>query len=114
MGQNVIQLKVTAQDGTTTKTYTVTLTRTAEDRSLSPPAGSDPSAPFASTATYSVRFQGQWRTAVTPGGLPGGAHFSRLIGGVHNAGVSFLESGRRASAGVESMAEIGGWAALRD
>ncbi len=114
VGQNVIQLKVTAQDGTTTRTYTVTLTRTAEDRSLSPPAGSDPSAPFASTATYSVRFQGQWRTAVTPGGVPGGAHFSRLIGGVHNAGVRFLESGRRASAAVESMAEVGGWTALRD
>ncbi len=113
VGENVIRVRVTAEDGTTTRTYRVTVTRTKEDLSLTP-AVSDPSAPFASTATYSIRFQGDWRTAVTPAGLPSGAHFSRLIGGVHNAGVSFLESGGRASAGVESMAEVGGWTGLRD
>ena len=111
-GENVIKVKVTAGDGTGTETYTVTVTRTEEDLSLTP-ASSDPVAPFPSTAVYTIQFQGRWTTAVTPGGLPGGAHFSRLIGGVHNANVTFLESGGTASAGVESMAEVGGTAGLR-
>ena len=51
---------------------------------------------------------------MTPGGVPVGAHFSRLVGGVHNADVAFLESGRTASAAVEAMAEAGAWTLLRD
>ena len=50
-------------------TYTVTVTRTAEDTSLSPPA-SDPVAAFPSTAVYTVTFKGDWTTSVTPGGVP--------------------------------------------
>ena len=74
---------------------------------LNPPA-SDPVAPVRSAATYSVTFQGTWTTSVTSGGLPSGAHFTTLIGGVHNAEVTFLREGAMASAGVESMAELGG------
>ena len=111
VGQNVITIRVTAADGST-RTYTVTVTRTREDTSLTPPA-SDPAAPFPSTATYDVEFEGKWTTAATPDGLPVGAHFSRLVGAVHNAGVSFLASGGTASAGVESMAEIGAIGTLR-
>ena len=74
---------------------------------LNPPA-SDPVAPLRSAATYSVTFQGTWTTSVTSGGLPSGAHFTTLIGGVHNAEVTFLREGAMASAGVESMAELGG------
>ena len=74
---------------------------------LNPPA-SDPVAPVRSAATYSVTFQGAWTTTVTSGGLPSGAHFTTLIGGVHNAGVTFLREGGMAGAGVESMAELGG------
>ncbi len=80
--------------------------------SLSPLA-SDPSAD-PSTAVYTVTFEGQWNAAATPGGVPGGAHFSRLIGAVHNSSVTFLRSGGTASDGVESMAEEGGWRSLRD
>ena len=112
VGENVIRVRVTAGDGTTTRTYGVTVTRTEADPSLTP-AASDPSAPFASAASYRIAFRGRWTDEVTPGGLPAGAHFSRLIGGVHNAGVSFLESGGRASPGVESMAETGGTSTLR-
>ena len=112
MGENVIKVKVTAEDTSTVLTYTVTVTRTAEDTSLSPPA-SDPVAAFPSTAVYDVVLQGRWNTAATPGGVPGGAHFSRLIGGVHSDAVTFLESGGTASAGVESMAEVGGWTGLQ-
>ena len=106
VGVTTIKVEVTAEDGLTVNTYILTVTRTAEDTSLSPPA-SDPAAAFPSTAVYDVEFQGRWITAVTPGGLPSGAHFSRLIGGVHSDAVTFLESGGTASAGVESMAEVG-------
>ena len=113
VGDTVVKVKVTAQDTTTTETYTVTVTRTEQDTSLSPSA-SDPVAEHASTATYTVTFQGAWTSTVTPDGVPAGAHFSRLVGGVHNANVAFLESGGTASAGVEAMAEVGGWTGLRD
>ena len=72
------------------------------------PTESDPTVKVRSEAIYSVTFQGSWTTAVTAGGLPSGAHFTRLIGGVHHAGVTFLREGGRATAGVEFMAELGG------
>ena len=111
-GRNIIKVKVTAQDDESTETYTITVTRTEEDLSLTP-RERDPIPPFASIANYTIRFRGAWTRAVTPDGLPGGAHFSRLIGGVHSAGVTFLESGGTASPGVESMAEIGGTSAFK-
>ena len=107
VGANTIKVQLTAEDGFTVNTYALTVTRTAEDTSLSPPA-SDPVAASPSTAVYDVVFQGTWTVAATPGGVPGGAHFSRLIGGVHSDDVTFLES-----AGVESMAEVGGWTGLQ-
>ena len=76
------------------------------------PSESDPTVDVYSEATYSVTFRGLWTTAVTSGGLPGGAHFTNLIGGVHNAGVTFLRDGGRATAGVEFMAELGGTSTL--
>ena len=78
---------------------------------LDPPE-SDPTVDVYSEASYSVSFRGLWTTAVTSGGLPGGAHFTNLIGGVHNAGVTFLRDGGRATAGVEFMAELGGTSTL--
>ena len=57
VGENIIKVKITAQDGVATETYTVTVTREEEDLSLTPPA-SDPVAPFHSTAIYTIRFQG--------------------------------------------------------
>ena len=79
--------------------------------SLDPPE-SDPRVDVYSEAIYNVTFRGLWTTAVTPGGLPGGAHFTRLVGGMHNAGVTFLRDGGRATAGVEFMAELGGTSTL--
>ena len=112
VSETVVKVRVTAEDTSTLLTYTVTITRTEEDTSLSPPA-SDPVAASPSTAVYDVVFQGAWTIAATPGGVPGGAHFSRLIGGIHSDAVTFLESGGTASAGVESMAEVGGWTGLQ-
>ena len=76
------------------------------------PAASDPAASVRSEATYSVTFQGDWTTTVTADGVPSGAHFTTLIGGVHNADATFLREGGMASAGVESMAELGGTSTL--
>ena len=107
VGATTITITVTAEDITAPQqTYTVTVTRTAEDLSLTP-SDADPEAAYASTAVYTVTFEGKWTPDVTPDRVPGDAHFSRLIGGVHNDQVAFLESGELASAGVESMAEIG-------
>ena len=103
---------MTAQD-VVAATYTVTVTRAEENTSLIPPA-SDPVAASPSSALYTITFQGSWTTDVSPDGvLPSGAHFSRLIGAVHNAAVTFLESGGTASSGVESMAEVGGTSTLK-
>ncbi|MYH39983.1 MAG: hypothetical protein F4154_03345, partial [Candidatus Dadabacteria bacterium] len=60
------------------------------------------------TATYTVTFKGNWNTSSTPGGVVGGAHFTTLIGAVHNSSVTFWTSGGTATAGVELVAEIGG------
>ncbi len=58
-------------------------------------------------ATYQVTFEAKWNTSSTPGGVVGNAHFTTLIGAVHNSGVTFWESGGTASAGVEAVAELG-------
>ena len=78
-----------------------TLTPSPDDTEVSSP----------SKAEYSVTFTGAWTTAAATE-VPAGAHFSPLIGGVHNDQVTFLEDGGMASAGVESMAEIGGTTTL--
>ncbi len=106
VGENTFKLKVTAADDVTTETYAVTVTRTEEDTLLNPPA-SDPLAAVKSTAVYNVTFQGAWTTAITPDGLPGGTHFTQLVGAVHNADVSFLRDGETATLGVEGVAETG-------
>ncbi len=67
----------------------------------------------AQSAPYQVTFEGNWTTTATPDGVPAGAHFSPLIGAVHNDQVTFWQSGGTASTGIESMAEIGGTSALK-
>ena len=83
----------------------------SSDMSLSPQV-SDPAAAGSAQATYDVTFTGTWTTDVTPDGMPDGAHFSPLIGGVHNAAVTFLQAGGTATPGIESMAERGRTATL--
>ena len=58
-------------------------------------------------AQYQVTFQGKWNTASTPGGVAGGAHFTTLIGAVHNSNVTFWAPGGAATLGVELVAETG-------
>ena len=117
VGENTIKVKVTAEDAATTETYTVTVARAAPasepNRTLTP-SPADPVAAVHSTAEYTITFKGLWTNTVTPGGLPGTARFSAMIGAVHNDRVTFLQAGGMASAGVESMAEAGGTATLRN
>ena len=71
------------------------------------PTESDPMVSVQSSATYTVTFQGNWTTASTPGGVVAGAHFTTLIGAIHNDMVIFWESGGTATRGVENVAELG-------
>ena len=79
---------------------------------LSPEAGE--AAAAGASATYTVTFTTAWTAEATPGGVPDNAHFSPLIGGVHNADVAFLEAGGQATPGIESMAERGRTATLTE
>ena len=85
----------------------------ASDEMLLGPQAGEVAAAGAS-ATYTVTFTGAWTAEATPGGVPDGAHFSPLIGGVHNADVAFLEAGGTATPGIESMAERGRTATLTE
>ena len=69
----------------------------------------------AQSATYRVTFEGKFTASALAGGVsvPSGAHFTTLIGAVHNGSVTFWSSGGTASAGIESMAEIGGTSTLK-
>ena len=59
------------------------------------------------SATYTVTFQGEWTTSSTPGGVVGDAHFTTLIGAVHNREVTFWSPGGTATPGIEGVAELG-------
>ena len=104
------QVAAVVQGGEATRSALAT-TATLPNMWLTPTAA-DQVASVRSAATYAVTFQGAWTTTVTSGGVPSGAHFTTLIGGVHNAGVTFLREGGMATAGVESMAELGGTSTL--
>lgn len=69
------------------------------------------------TAIYSVTFEATWSQQTHPhpdgaGNFPGNAHWSPLVGGVHNNQVSFWAVGAEASPGIEQMAERGATATL--
>jgi spondin N len=71
------------------------------------PAPVTPAATPAPTARYSVTFEATWDAATHPGDFPPNPHFSGLIGGTHNASVSFWQPGGLASEGIRLMAERG-------
>ena len=69
----------------------------------------------AQSVTYRVTFEGKFTASALASGVsvPSGEHFTTLIGAVHNDSVTFWSSGGTASAGIESMAEVGGTSALK-
>jgi hypothetical protein len=63
--------------------------------------------PVPETARYEVRFESTWSSMTHPTDFPSDAHYSPLIGGTHNAGVTFWREGAPASDGIQAMAERG-------
>ncbi len=62
---------------------------------------------------YMLEFEGLWDgTHVEGGTLPGGPHFTTLIGATHDAGDPLWESSGMATQGIENVAELGSTAAL--
>jgi hypothetical protein len=66
-----------------------------------------------STATYELTFQATWSQPTHPNAFIAAAHFSPLIGGLHNAQVEFWAPGTLATRGIEVMAETGLFTPLR-
>jgi len=62
---------------------------------------------LAAEATYQVTFEDLWTRAEHPLNYPRGAHFSPVVGAVHNENISFWSPGELASVGVERVAEVG-------
>ncbi len=65
-----------------------------------------------SWASYTVTFEATWSADTHPDSFPGGAHFSGLIGGTHNAIATFWAEGSLATTGIKQMAEWGSQPAL--
>lgn len=64
------------------------------------------------TATYTVTFSFDWNTNDFPTDYPAGAHFSPLVGWVHQKNNTFFNEGKIATVGIEQMAEDGKTTAL--
>lgn len=56
---------------------------------------------------YELTFTSEWNFTTHPGAFPGGAHFTNLIGGTHNASARFWQVGGFSTLGLEAMAERG-------
>ena len=74
---------------------------------LRPPAPLSLFDASANTATYRVVFDATWSRTTHPTDFPAGAHFSPLIGAVHNGAITFWTPGDTATRGIEGMAETG-------
>lgn len=59
------------------------------------------------TAGYRITFNASWSADTHPTLFPNNAHFSGLVGAVHNDQVTFWEPGQIATNGIELMAETG-------
>jgi hypothetical protein len=59
------------------------------------------------TANYEARFVAVWSPETHPNSYPSNAHWSGLVGGLHNSLVSFWRRGLSASEGIQRMAEVG-------
>ncbi|MEM7308942.1 MAG: spondin domain-containing protein [Planctomycetota bacterium] len=58
-------------------------------------------------AVYELKFNKTWSEATHPGAFAEPGLFSSLVGGTHNAGVSFWQTGALASPEIETVAETG-------
>jgi hypothetical protein len=79
-----------------------------------PPPSVPPPPPAPATARYEVTFESTWSASTHPVDFPADAHYSGLIGGTHNASVSFWREGELATEGIRAMAERGAKSTLAD
>ena len=61
---------------------------------------------------YRITFQANWSSSTFPTNFPGNAHFSPLVGAVHDSMNEFWSPNEEASDGIEEMAEFGGTSRL--
>ena len=73
----------------------------------SQPVINDPDFLLTQDATYEVRFVFDWNSTDFPNEYPSSAHFSPLVGWVHEKDHSYFKEGELASSGIEQMAETG-------
>lgn len=66
------------------------------------------------TARYQVVFYASWSRETHPDDFPANAHWSGLVGGVHNSSVHFWRAGETASEGIRLMADRGRQSNLQD
>lgn len=66
------------------------------------------------TASYQVSFVFDWNSTDFPNEYPSSAHFSPLVGWVHEKDHPFFKEGEFASIGIEKMAETGSTNTLID
>ena len=60
------------------------------------------------TANYTVTFEGTWSNATHPhANFPSNAHWSNLVGALHNSNIVFVSPGTLATIGIEDVAERG-------
>jgi hypothetical protein len=59
------------------------------------------------TARYQLVFNATWSQATHPTNWPSNAHWSGLVGGVHNDSIHFFRVGETSSEGIRLMAELG-------
>lgn len=77
------------------------------------PAAARPAGP-AGPAEYTLVLKSTWTARTHPYEYPSGAHFSGLIGASHNGHYSIFAIGRRATPGLERLAEDGKHSPLDD
>ena len=81
---------------------------------LSAAAFAPPAAAQTDSATYEMTFAGDWTAAdITDSSLPGGAHFTSVVGAPHAPGAALWAEGESASPGIENVAELGSTSRLR-
>jgi hypothetical protein len=66
------------------------------------------------TATYQVSFVFDWNSTDFPNEYPSSAHFSPLVGWVHEKDHPYFKEGEFASSGIEQMAETGSTTTLEN
>ena len=73
-----------------------------------------PAAAQTDSATYEMTFAGDWTAAdISDSSLPGGAHFTSVVGAPHAPDATLWAAGASASPGIENVAELGSTSRLR-